>query len=175
MTLQQALKQFNSEEILYIGSKSAFFFIGTMNQLNEEIHSLNNEWEQYYKDSLTANQKQLNYSLTNPPKPNTVIKKKVWIDGRHIEKEYSYEEQVQMYNEKIKSEKASVNTSEKYLKAWKPFENREVLHVYRTINKDGLIINVKGYESGDFWMRTEAERKRKGLKPILGEEKFYEI
>lgn len=175
MTLQQALRQFNSEEVLYIGSKSAYFFIGTMNQLNEEIDKLNLEWEKYYKDSLESYKHRVDFLLAHPPKPNTIIKKKVWIDGRHIEQEYNYEEQLKMYNERLKSDKSSIKTAEIYLKAWKPFEEREVSHVYRTLNKDGLIIIVKGYECGDYWMYSEAERKRKGLKPILGEEKINEV
>lgn len=175
MTLQKALRQFNSEEVLHIGSKSAFFFIGTMNQLNDEIEELNKDWETHYRETLKSSKITLNNMLNNPPKPDVVVKKMVWKDGRHFEKTFSYEEQVDIYNAKIATCKSSIETAEKQYKAWKPFEEREVLHVYRTINKDGLIIILKGYESGDLWFKEEAERQRLGLTPVLRKEYEDEV
>ncbi len=176
MTLEKAVKQFK-DDTLYIGSKSAFFFIGTNKEFEKEVKELSKYWKEKHKDTLANSKYVLQLHMKNKPKPGDKQYKKLtdFTHGGTYTKVIEYEELLKIWEAKKLALEKTIERNKNILKTFTSFDKRELLHCYRRIDGDGLVLVVEGYEIAKFWFKSEWDRYKRGDKVIIiGEGEAYE-
>ena len=171
MILIDKLKELNPNEIVFIGSNSAFFFIGTPSEFEEQRIRLNSEWEDKFSRSLKNAENALAlHKSTKPAKNEPSTTKKVWnIDGNigATRVAVDYDEKLKNWETKLETLERSVTTRCAVLYNFTDFGEREVVDCYRNMNNDANIIIVKGEETARFWFREEYLRYINGEEVVI--------
>ena len=138
---------------LYIGSKSAFFFIGTL----DEIDMLRPICKSYYQkfkkcyEVATGDVKKYNDEIDELT--NQILEKK------HNKEDYAEEDEdygIALKN--LHQAEDRVIFYEKALATFLPFEDRDVVYIYKKdtmADEIGLAIKIKGFEEGKYWTYGE--------------------
>lgn len=172
MTLEQKLKELNPKELVFIGANSAFFFIGTPKDFEEQRDGLNADWTDKFAKSLRNAENLLEtHKASKPKKTDVPTTKKVW---NNIDNQIKVERAVVEYAEKLKDwEKKkevlerSVATRYETLYNFTDFGSRQVINCYRNMNNDANIVIVEGEEASRFWFYEEYLRYLNGEKVII--------
>ncbi len=175
MKLFEKLKTLNPEEDVYIGSKSAFFYIGKPDGFNKTVSELDLHWYKTFSNRIKSAQVKLdNYKATKPSPNMTPITRKVWDTelGKNVETELKYEHFLAIWEKRVKEYENQVEHAMEVFSKFKPFNAREVKQSYRNIDDTANIVIVEGEESSRFWFKSEYETYCKTGKLYEDEEDF---
>lgn len=129
-TFEDMLKDVKDDELLAIGSKSAFFFFGTKEEVIENCTKID-----------IANHKELE-ARYNKGKKTVATRKK------DLEKAI----------EKLQTAIISMERARNALEAFMPLLDREVEEVNESIADGGLRIKLEGTERGNYWSKEEWDK-----------------
>ena len=162
MKLKDKLTTLNPKEDVYIGSKSAYFFIGTPEEFTKTQAELYIHWHRVYEDRLRNAKAKLELHKTLKPKPSKEpVTKLVWEHGESVRKELTYDEVLKSWEKKHTEIEKQIEHAQELLDGYKYFGSREIRHIYRNLHNDATIIIVEGEESARFWFKSEWERYQK--------------
>lgn len=119
-------------ETLFIGSASAFFFIGDFEEYEKEIDQISERYKEVFDTSLKSAEREWKYFRYYMPKdhPQYEIKHAAYLKAK-LKKQY-FDEHPNL-------------------------REREVVKMYPSILDPGTIIIIEGYEAGKYWLKSEYE------------------
>ena len=163
MKLGELLGKLNSEEIVFIGSRSAFFFIGLPEEFKSVQKELNKNWHKNFSKTVSRfEQIKVNWEKQKP-KAYQVVKRKVMdvFTNKTVEKIVPYEERLATWNTRYQEICDGLDQYKVVVDNWTDFENREVKRCYRNIDNNATVIIVDGYEVARFWFKSEYDDFKK--------------
>ena len=141
------------EDDIYLGSKSAFFFIGTPAELLLNLQDLNDQYFNYFKVGLEKSDKKI-LELLNTCPDSDIVKKKGKLEVR-ITYHAAYR---QWKGELAEALKKSCHFDD-CIGRFEPMASRKVRDFRFRQNKDeGRIIVVTGDETGNYWMKSDLNK-----------------
>lgn len=155
MKLIDLINKLNGDELVFIGSKSAFFFIGYPKDFIAEEEKLNKEWFETYTNGITRTEKYIEKHLAEEPHEGDMERVKNFKTGKVELKPIDYNVLYKKWKDKLQT---YINTCTAYKRnadTFKNFSQRNVLESYRNIDNNATIINVEGYEVARFWFYPE--------------------
>ena len=161
MTLFEQLDALNPNEDVFIGSKSAFFFIGKPEEFENAVYDLDKQWYANFKTRIKSAQNKIaSHKATKPKEDMKPVVKKMWDAdaGKNAEVELKYEYFYTLWHKKLEEYQRQVAHAKEMFVRFKPFSGREVKEVYRNIADDATIVIVEGDEAARFWFKSEYER-----------------
>lgn len=170
MKLKTKIKTLNPKELIYIGSKSSYFFIGYPDDFETEIVELNVKHLNTFLTTLKNTENRYSTLLQNKPDKNQHATIKVWENGKSIDKEVDYDYLIKKWYDNIRQLKETIAKYKKLVTTFKDFRERDVLECYRNIDNTGTIIIVSGQECGRFWTYDEVLKVKNGGKIIIDDE-----
>ena len=160
MKLLERVQQLNKNELVCIGSKSAFFFIGYPDDFLKQEEYLSNIWEKKLQSYLKVSIKNVEHHLKDKPNPDSVSFRKMQdiYTGKLYNKQIDYEELLADWDKKHKSLEKTVAYNQKSCDKFKRFAERKVLEEYKSCNGRDNIIICSGNESGTYWLYKEYKK-----------------
>ena len=177
MNLIELLNSLDDEKDVYIGSKSAYFFMDKPSVFIEEIKEYDYTWQGKFYQTWKSSIGRLEAHKQMKPIEGETQVKSVWENGNKVEKTFEYTELIDAWTKRLDALETNAKMWKKQLDEFKPFEEREVKEAYLNINKTAIIIIIEGYESGKFWLKSEWNRFKNGETVIIdtdGEEEVDE-
>ena len=176
MRLKSALKELNQDELVYIGSKSAFFFVGYPQDFINKADDISALWlKKYEKAKNNAYKALITHEEQKPPVGVDGFKQIYNVSKRRKENiPVSYEVLLDQWNKKHKSLQTTYETTCVSLEKFKPFIERTVKEEYRRIDNTGTVIIIRGNEAGAFWTYNEYLKKQNMSLEELEEEERKE-
>lgn len=129
-TFEDMLKDVKEDELLAIGSESAFFFFGTKDEVIANCQKID-----------SVNHKELKERYDK-------CKKTVATRKKDLEKA----------KEKLQTAIISMERNRNALEAFRPLLDREVEEVNESITDGGLRIKLEGAERGNYWSKEEWDK-----------------
>jgi len=163
MKLMDAVKQLNNDELIYIGSKSAFVFIGTPEEFINTHEELSMKWyERLLRYQKNAENAIANHEKSKPKDGESVTKKIQNIRTRKIEDVViSYDTLIKQWDKKRLSLIKTYSTSSKMVEKFVPFDKRTVKEKYpRISNPLSTVFIVTGNEAGNCWTKQEYDKRK---------------
>ena len=175
MKLVDRVKQLNKDELIYIGSKSAYFFIGYPDEFLQREKELTKEWFNKFSDAYDRASRALEIHEEKKPKEGETQKQRVQnLRTRQIEdRVISYEELYNNWLSRKKSLEKTLKSTSKYMDRFKPFSQRTIKEEYKRIQlgeNSGNVIIIKGYEVGNYWLASDLKKKT----IVIEDEEEYE-
>ena len=170
MNLMKRLEKFDDDTELHIGSKSAFFFMGTKNEFYNELYKLNKEWEEKMRNSVKSAERRYTVFKETPIDFTKPAYKKVFTGVRMIEVEMSKEERKEDKANRLKILKFNAENAKAVYNRFTKFETREITGVYKSLYEDSVIVLVEGDECGRFWLKDEWDAYKNGKLIIIDSE-----
>lgn len=133
------------DTVFYIGSKSGFFFIGTMDEYKADVDKLSKQIHQYYED--------LQIKAKNRLKTN--VGKSYKINKGELNEKFA--DRLAMVAKQIKEDLATIDNATRILDTWRDIPKRKVKSADKKdplIDPEGIILLVDGHEGG-VWFREE--------------------
>lgn len=181
MTLRELFNKVDDSTVLYIGSNSGFFFIGTKEEYYNDIPKI----EKYYYDLfLTRFNNARNrfvdtmkgfksFMIVCPPIPDEKMIASLSLNFDEYLKRVNHEVKIQ--TNKVKNANETMLQAKHIFGSFHaPFLDREVVSVYKkkSAGEDGYAVVIKGDEAGRYWLRKEY--KTKTVEKFQAEEDYYE-
>ena len=166
MKLKKKLEELNQDEIVCIGSRSAFFFIGYPKDFLEHEEEFTEHWRNSFVRNLESANNAYENCMNNPPKPETEVKRRERDENlnRMVDMLVPHEVLMKEWEDKCNQLLESKNTAQKKLDKFTPFIARDIKECYSKIDNDGTVIIVRGNEVAPFWFKKEFDlARRKGL------------
>lgn len=161
MRLKSALEKLNKDELVYIGSKSAFFFIGYPQDFINQCDEISTMWFKKYERAKNNAYKALTAHETAKPPVGANGFKQIYNVSKRMKENISvpYEVLLDQWSKRHKSLQTTYNTTCASLEKFKPFMERVVKEEYKRIDNTGTVIVIRGNESGMFWTYNEYLKK----------------
>ena len=157
MKLSNKLKELDENELVYIGARSAFVFIGYPQEFILKEKELNKKWKRYFEKA--KNLATITYAncLSSPPDKETKITRREFDLNlrRPVDRIVPYEVLEKEWKEKCNALKVSKETATKRFEKFKSFKDRDVIECYRSIDGTATKIIIRGYESAPYWLHKE--------------------
>lgn len=169
MKLKEQIAKLNPEELVYIGSRSAFFFIGTPKEFMLECDKLSNMWLKSFNTTLSRSKTAIANFEKSVPDASAIVKKKMTDTQLHrtIEVEVSYAERLKYWADKLITLRENMAHVQEIVDTFTPFTERDVKEIYKNIDRDASIIIVDGYETARFWFKHEYDEfKQRSKKSV---------
>lgn len=165
MRLKSALEKLNNDELVYIGSKSAFFFVGHPQEFIEQAEEISNLWYSKFLQSEHNAQRNLeNHSFVKPKEGKDITKNIYNVSKRkHEDIVIPYKDRIREWNRKHKALQRSLDNLHTSIENFKPFLDRVVKEEYRRIDEKGTIIIIRGQEVGQCWTHNDYLTKGKQI------------
>lgn len=165
MRLKSALEKLNNDELVYIGSKSAFFFVGHPQEFLEQAEEISNLWYEKLLHSEHNAQRNLeNHSFIKPKEGKDGIKNIYNVSKRkHENVVIPYADLIREWNRKHKALQNSLDNLHTAIENFKPFLDRVVKEETRRIDESGTIIIIRGQEVGQCWTHKDYLTKGKQI------------
>ena len=147
-TVAQMIEDIGSvspDTVFYIGSKSGFFFIGTMDEYKADVDKLSKQIHQYYEDLQVKAKSRLKANVGKSYKINK---------GELNEK---FANRLAMVAKQIKEDLATIDNTTHILDTWRDIPVRKVKSADKKdplIDPKGIILLVDGPEGG-VWFKEE--------------------
>lgn len=133
------------DTVFYIGSKSGFFFIGTMDEYKADVDKLSKQIHQYYEDLQIKAQERLRKNTGESYKINK---------GESHEK---FANRLAMVAKQIKEDLATIDNTTRILDTWRDIPVRKVKSADKKdplLDPKGIMLMVDGPEGG-VWFKEE--------------------
>lgn len=149
--LDAFIKSMPDDEMLYVGAKTSFIFIGTKDEWEKDKAHLNELHHDKIENCLSYSENNLNDNIVR------------------LSKEYYNNEKEGLFNviDELTYYLKVIRKCTSYLKDWKDIPERTVLDSYPRIQKDGTVIVFDGEETGSYWYKSEYDAKEGRNNPIL--------
>lgn len=141
MTLADVIDNLPDDQVIYIGSDTGFFFIGSKAEYYRDI-------ERISQDYLQTAHKKLKEHLKRIKKLNEDLKKPV-VDFA----------QTKTIQGKIRTAVEKAQYNESYISSFEPITDRKVVEIYNRLQGDGICVIVTGAENGKYWSVEEYRDK----------------
>ena len=155
MTLDEFMSKVEAPNlIISIGSKSAYFFIGTRTEYEECIDLISEDFE----NDMFSTTRSYEVRAENC---RTALKENLFKRSpmRTVEAQRDYAER------SLKNALDIIEETKARLAKWTPFREREIKDTYKRLNiNDGICVIVSGNEVGECWTREDFKQR----KPKLG-------
>lgn len=159
---------FTDTDILYIGSMSGYFFIGTKEQFYKDNKELSEHWIANFTKCVRDNEFKLktaqetkfdlkSYEIKVRKQEHSLYIKKPLTDA---EIKANFKKEVEKRNNAIANLKRTVKRNKHKLDTFKPFDKREVQRCYVKDVEKGYAIIVSGYECASFWFKKEYDKTK---------------
>lgn len=161
MILETKLEQLNNDELIYIGSKSAFFFIGTVKEFKERYYSIQMQWKNKFQAAVQSAENKVNAHMEKKPIEglDKVDHVRNYFTGKLETIVTPYEKLKKDWDVHYINLNRSYETSKKNLEKFKPFMKRTVIESYHRIDpQDGTVIIIKGREVGNYWFLSDTKK-----------------
>lgn len=157
MRLRSALKELNNDELVYIGSKSAFFFVGHPQDFLEQADEISNMWHMKFLHFEQNAQKALeNHQFIKPRVGKNVIRKIYNVSTRKNEDiVVPYKDLMKEWDKRYESLQKTYNNIQKTVENFKPFLDRTIKYQYKRIDESGTVIIIRGSEVGQCWTHKD--------------------
>lgn len=162
MKLIDKIQSLDDNEDVYIGSKSAFFFIGKPSEFMEELYSIDTQLYDMAVRRVIGSKARLTTHKNSKPKKGMSEVKRVWVDCNKVNKVFTYDELIVKWEEKLKILENTVKSNIQLVDTYKHLKDREVKESYRNIDNNANIVVVEGEESARFWFKSEWDRYKNG-------------
>ena len=170
MKLINKLKTLEQDEIVSIGSRSAFFFIGYPNEFIENEDKFNTYWNNLFKRGMESAITAYENCIAAPPDPNKeVTRREIDPKTRHMaDMVIPYDVLYKEWQNKCDVLKTSKETAIKKFDKFKPFNMRDVKESYKSIDGKANVVIIRGYEVAPYWFKHEYDadkvKREEGLK-----------
>lgn len=155
MTLDEFMSKVEAPNlIISVGSKSAYFFVGTRAEYEECIDLISEDFE----NDMFATIRSYEVRAANL---RTALKENLFKRSpmRTIEAQRDYAER------DLKNALDIIKEAKTRLSRWTPLREREIKDTYKRLNiNDGICVIVSGNEVGECWTREDFKQR----KPRLG-------
>lgn len=162
MKLIDKVKELNQDELVYIGSKSAFIFIGTPTEFLEQHEELSLRIFKRFKVFKKNTENAIKYHEKSKPNPNTVVKQKIQdIKTRRIkEVDVPYDSLLKKWEERRDNLIKTYNATENNIGRFVPLERRIVKEQYPRIdNPNSTVLIITGNEVGISWTKKDYDER----------------
>ena len=140
MTLADALREIQDDEIVHIGSGTGFLFVGDKDAFERDEEKINKECRERAIKMMTL-------YLDNIQKATHNIGEK----RIKLEELKNRVDAIQKLCDKVSEMKDNLI----------PLSERTVREIYPRIQGDGVIVLIEGAESGRYWYKSEYDKERK--------------
>lgn len=141
------------EDDIYLGSKSAFFFIGTPAELLLNLQDLNDRYFKYFSEGYDRYENKIIELLNNCP-DGDITKKK----GK-LEVTITYKDAYRAWKAELAEALKKSCHFEDCLSRFEPLASRKVRDFrFRQNKKEGRIIVITGDETGNYRMKSDLNK-----------------
>lgn len=151
------LHEMKPNTILYIGSQSAYFLIGTPEECLNLIDSVSEEYFEFFKNNATIAKKRLSEIL---PKIKNIEKAAVSGKNNLMEFAQKLNHLAVMEIQAVKD----VSCAVKNVDLFTPMRGREIKDAYIKEVDPGIAIIIDGYERGKYWFKSEWDNDERKVK-----------
>lgn len=155
MTLNDLLLQLNPDEDVYIGSKSAFFFMDKPSVFFEKQEKMNDKFRKRFKRTMQNSKTKYNLYKTQEPRKGVGTKRRIWTEFGFKDIVIPYEKLYADWSEKMKELEVNLKRSVNNYETYKPLLERTVKRHYMNIGRTARIVIVEGEEAARFWLKSE--------------------
>lgn len=148
MKLREFMEMAEDGVIYHVGSKAGFLFIVTPEEYKAQVKQLD---DLFKEDVLKKIVDSFETSIIEP-KVKQMYKDESIIQGYIFTSDYDARQR-----EKAKGVRKFYRTLDK-LKAFVPYEDREVIEAYDRNEENTAVVRIEGNEEGKFWIRSEYEK-----------------
>lgn len=151
------LREMEPETILYIGSQSAYFLIGTPEECLNLIDRVSEEYFELFENNVMIAKEKLSGIL---PKIKNI--EKAAISGKNNLMEFA-QELNRLAVMEIQAVK-DVSYAVKNVDLFTPMRGREIKDSYVKEVDSGIAIIIDGYERGKYWFKSEWDNDERKVK-----------
>lgn len=157
MKLINRVQELNKDELVYIGSKSAYFFIGYPKDFIENESELSKQWLQRFTNSYAKVLEKFDTHQDMKPKiGKSAIQKIVNIKTHKTEEvEIPYDKLNDVWTKKNNDLMKSIQSLQKTISKFVPIGDRNVKEEYRRMDNTGTVLIVSGKEVGSMWFYSD--------------------
>lgn len=152
MQLKKAIERMDDKTIIFIGSKTNFFFIGTKSEWYRDQEAIENWCSRFTKnEAVLARESWEKTIYTGLPARSNFATYDSWADAAFVAITTLGNAQKRLIN------------SERSLKEYRPVQERQIVTEYdRTVPDEdpGRIFIINGSEVGLYWTRREYQSKK---------------
>lgn len=162
MKLIDRIRELNKDELVYIGSKSAYFFIGYPDDFLKNEKKLTREWFNKFSDAYSRAERAIElHNMNKPEVGKDKVNKVQNLRTRQIEEVViPYETLLKNWETRDKALQQTLKSASKAMDRFKSFPERNIIEEYHRIDpNDGTVLIVKGYEVGNFWFYKDTFKK----------------
>lgn len=166
MKLSEVIAKAGKNDVLYIGSQSAFFFIGTKEEYEHDMPLIESQFARLYLRNMNSARERFVYLCKNFTDLSAHVVPAKYADLKGCTFDYDeYHNNVMniIDNQTIKVSTAYDdlrNAMKRFGSQHFPMSEREVISVTRKKLSDepGYAIQIEGTESGRYWMKKEYDK-----------------
>lgn len=162
MLLLDKLKTLDKNEDVYIGSKSAFFYMDKPDLFENMIDELDGKFKYNFAKSIKSAEYKI--EMHKPLKPTKGARENriVYENGKRVLKQLTYKDLLELWQERLNKLQSNLKRAKRNYDEYKDLKDRKVIDCYKSINGDATIVIVEGREASRFWFKSEYERFKKG-------------
>ena len=150
------VNQQSDDEVIFVGVKTNFVFIGTKEIFNKDIQAIDKKCLETHKRQLETTAISLEFERAKDEPIGAVISEYYDSFGNKRIRRLSYEKAVESYWKNIRRMETTIAELDKYIKEYTPIWEREVVVSYkRNELRDGFVVLVDGLEIGKYWLKEE--------------------
>lgn len=144
-TLDDTVKSYGKDDVLYIGSQSGFFFIGDKTEYEKRIDDISSKYETALASRLSAAQKDF----------ENMTDKLLYLKKAESETIIEYADRVQRTGKEYKRLHSLLPKIKEEKENFTALRTREVKDSYSKEVEGGFAIIIEGNEIGGYWMKSE--------------------
>lgn len=145
-TLDDVLHELGDDNsILYIGSASSYFCIGTAKEVNSMIDTISDAYLKLFTNYYEKNKEEMEQF-------SKLIKQLSLANTDDLE---ACAEELATLSEKITTTSKATRKAMKRLETFKNMRERQIKDAYYKISDEGISIILTGVETGKYWTKDE--------------------
>lgn len=167
-TIRSTLKKYDKETRLKVGSSegTSFWYMGTVGDFLKNLNKYNDATFRYAQNKKKRAEAKLDQMIKSWPTPESYVRKQFTFGGNSEVKFESYQAELKFWFDGVTRKKKTLNNATKELLSYVTLGRRTVIDVFMqnpAADDEGLVMNVEGYETGIYWLYSEAEKL-----PVIG-------
>lgn len=161
-TIRSTLKEYDKETRLKVGSSegTSFWYMGTVGDFLKNLKEYNDAAFRCAQNKKKRAETKLDQMIKSWPTPESYVRRQFTFCGSNEVKFESYQAELKFWFDGVTRKKKTLNNATKELISYIPLGKRNVIEVFTqnpAADDEGLVMNVEGYETGIYWLYSEAE------------------
>lgn len=148
-TIDEFIKDLDPSTIIYLGSQTAFFFIGNKATYEKLVDKLTTKYEKHFKRLVKE----------STERRNNLMKDAMAFKRKEDEDDIKFAMRMKALGTALFQAISSNETAIEKDKRFKPIRERKVISADVKTFENGLAVVIEGDEVGGFWMATEWNEK----------------